>query len=160
MPQSFLSHVLEHSMLQEAMFLLYSSAVPHLQVPDQTRPPLSGTQSREQQEMQRWAHREPQVRYPGQHPSVRHRKKRDEYTVKTFPEKRNHNTLSGGRSQRAMRPVGSRIFSAFRLSELSGGGHAWTFSTTMGMFYLCTFLFSKQRPGDTEVHLMTNCTYL
>ena len=28
------------------------------------------------------------------------------------------------------------------------------FSITMGMFYLCTILFSKQRPADTEVHLM------
>lgn len=25
---------------------------------------------------------------------------------------------------------------------------------TMGMFYLCTFLFSKPRAADTEVHLM------
>uniref|UniRef100_A0A667XUI5 Potassium sodium-activated channel subfamily T member 2b n=1 Tax=Myripristis murdjan TaxID=586833 RepID=A0A667XUI5_9TELE len=33
----------------------------HLQVPDQTRPPLPGAQSREQQEVQHRAHREPQV---------------------------------------------------------------------------------------------------
>lgn len=34
---------------------------------------------------------------------------------------------------------------------------------TMGMFYLCTFLFSKLRAADTEVHLMkkkTVCIYI
>lgn len=46
------------------------------------------------------------------------------------------------------------------LGELIGASLAWTFSITMGMFYLCTFLFSKRRAADTEVHLMKNCMYL
>lgn len=54
----------------------FDLSAPHLQVPDQTRPPLPGTQSgRQQQEVQRRALREPQVRYAGQHPSVRDKKK-------------------------------------------------------------------------------------
>lgn len=48
--------------------------VPDLQVPDQAGSPLPGAQSGEQQEVQRWTVREPQVRYAGQHPPVRDNK--------------------------------------------------------------------------------------
>lgn len=66
---------------------------PHLQVPDQTRPPLSGPQSGQQQEVQRRAIGEPQVRYAGQHPSVRDGKKRQMYCQNTAREKTE--TLAG-----------------------------------------------------------------
>lgn len=69
-------------------------SAPHLQVPDQTRPPLSGTQSGQQQEVQRRALREPQVRHAGQHPSVRDKKKKGQiYCQNTARERRNNNTL-------------------------------------------------------------------
>lgn len=143
--------------------MLFSTlSVPLLQVPDQTRPPLSGTQSREQQEVQHRAHWEPQVRYAGQHPSVRDKQNKTNIVLKhcqrgeTTTHSRNQEMVR----QRAIQSDGPRIFSTFSLRELSCAGCAWTFSITMGMFYLCIFLFSKQRAGDTEVHLMKNCMYL
>lgn len=88
-------------------------SVAHLQVPYQTRPPLSGTQSGRQQEVQRRALREPQVRYAGQHPSVRDKK--DKYTVKALPERGDTTTHSGERSrnqgvvrQKGMQPDGTQ----------------------------------------------------
>lgn len=61
-----------------------------------------------------------------------------------------------GYSQMAHSP---HISSTFSLSKPRGARHAWTFSI-IGMFYLCTFLFSKRRAADTEVHLKKTFTYL
>lgn len=96
--------------------------------------------------------------------------KKDKYTVETLPERgKNNNTLlsekkklRNGEMERdpGQMAHGPSIFSTFSLGELRGAGHAWTFSIKMGMFYLCTFLFSKRRAADTEVHLMKNSMYL
>lgn len=81
---------------------------------------------------------------------ARERERERELTIKTWWD------VKGCRQMEH----GPRVSSMLRLTELRGARHAWTFSITMGMFYLCTFLFSKRRAADTEVHLMKNCMYL
>lgn len=115
---------------------------PHLQVPDQTRPTLSGTQSGQQQKVQRWALREPQVRYAGQHPSVKDRKKT--CTVKTLPERREKNNTRkrDSRNGEAQRDVARwHMALVFILGQLRG--HAWTFSNDGNVFIYAPFSFQS-----------------
>ena len=108
-------------------------SVRHLQVPDQTRPPLSGTQSGQRQKVHRRPLREPQVRYAGQHPSVRDKKK-DKYTVRTLQRRGETTTRSWGERSRNQERDAARWHLAFSPHSVSMNSEVPDI-TCMDLFY-------------------------
>lgn len=126
--------------------LFATMSVPHLQVSNQTRSPLSGTQSGEQQEMQRWALWEPQVWYTGQHPSVRDMKIYCQNTAETPA------AHSGGRTRNQelvrwhkVQRDGTQALHSVNSEEPNAPGSFLQYSTVQNSFiYAPSYFWSRK----------------